>query len=676
MQSRPSSNLLTALICVGAVIHLGLLARLYWLSPLHQHPAWLWQLLFTAVLLTLGCVLWLAYRSHRLHRGIGRLQAHTRLLAEGRLQVWQPDEDLGELSALGSELNRLAQSQQAHTRSQRFTEQRLRDFAGLNADWLWELDEGLNFSYASGRLEAPPGIPGREMVGHSWWEILHRVGVDEHFLQVCKTQFERQLPLEDIETTWRLPPGNHTLLISARPLRDGDGRFVGYRGIGSNITRRREMEQALRASETFSRTVLDSLSANIAVLDHQGVILAVNRPWQNFARENGVEEPATVGEGTNYFQVCQNAEAECPMATEALTGLHAVLAGQERFETIYPCHSPSRKRWFLMRVFPLQQHRRELIVIHVDITDRWLAAEQQNLMTRVFEHTADGILITDAARRIQWVNLAFERITGYSAEEVRGRTPALLRSNQHDAAFYEGIWSSLENTGHWQGEIINRRKDGSLFPEWLRISALRDEKRELSYYVGVFTDITVLRQHEARLAFLAYHDALTKLANRTRFMEALGDAIQRGERYRHFLAVLFIDLDGFKAVNDSHGHEAGDRLLKGVARRLKKGLRRSDIVARLGGDEFAIILDQLKDPRDAATAAGKILGDLSAPIQVNGHTVEVSASIGIACYPRDGTDADTLLKTADTAMYWAKRSGRNRFCFHVDGDPRTGSSEI
>jgi len=667
----PTRWLLTLPLIVGVLIQLLVIGLLLWHLALHRPDLaddihrWLWQGLLAILLVALLAAGLFATLSQRLLRGIDELLSHTRLLATGHHPVYTPNSEFRELALLGGELNRMGHTLEAHRRQRRFNEQRLHDFAEVNADWLWELDTALHFNHVSGRFQAMLGLPAREMLGQPIQKILARGVADPGLRQRCLAELATHRPLRDLELPWTRADGRRcTLLISARPVLDEERGFIGYRGIGRDITRRKAEEAALRASEDFSWTVFDSMDANIAVLDEDGTIVAVNRAWHQFARDNGVGDPATVAVGANYFQVCQRAADSSPVASECLTGMHGVLAGEERFETIYPCHSPERQRWFLLRVFPLQREPRQLIVVHLDITERWLAAEQQQLMTRVFEHTADGIIIADGARRIQWVNPAFEAITGYSAAEVMGQIPRCLRAEQHDPAFYQQLWDTLETTDQWQGEIHNRRKDGTVYPEFLRISALRDESRQVSHYVGVFTDITALRAQEARLTFLAYHDPLTGLVNRAHFQEILETALQRAGRYHHGLAVLFVDLDGFKAVNDSLGHEAGDLLLQVVAQRLQSELRKSDSLARLGGDEFAVLLDQLPEPQHAAGIAQKLLEQLTRPIPLDGQCVYISGSIGIGCFPGDGEDAQTLLKHADIAMYRAKDALRNCFRFY------------
>lgn len=291
------------------------------------------------------------------------------------------------------------------------------------------------------------------------------------------------------------------------------------------------------------------------------------------------------------------------------------------------------------------------------------AEERLRLSANAFDSTADGILITDINNRMVYVNQAFSNITGYSAAEALGQTPKLLQSGRHDTAFYTEIWRALGDQGHWQGEIWNRRKNGEIFPEWLSISAVLNEQKQRSHYVGVFTDISQHKQAQERLDFLANHDPLTHLANRVSFHEWAHEALLRSQRSGHVVALLFIDLDNFKTINDTLGHPVGDALLLAVAQRLADTVRESDIVARLGGDEFTVLLEDLDDGQDAAMLAQKILAALEQPFSLAGQVLYISASIGISVYPLDGQNADTLLKHADLAMYRAKADGRNAYRF-------------
>jgi len=288
--------------------------------------------------------------------------------------------------------------------------------------------------------------------------------------------------------------------------------------------------------------------------------------------------------------------------------------------------------------------------------------ENRQIAAAVFDATAEGIMVTDANGHILLVNAAFGRTTGYG-EEVVGQTPRVLHSGHHDAAFYSAMWSALDETGAWEGEIWNRRKSGEVYPEWLHIDVVRSEDGSPRYYVGVFADISARNDLRAQLMHLAYHDALTGLPNRRLLHDRLSQTIARAQRNASGLGVLFVDLDRFKDVNDSHGHSVGDRILCEAARRLTDTVRANDTVARLGGDEFAIVIEDLRDPADAADVADKLLTALARPFACEEREFFLPASIGIARYPEDGESAETLLMSADTAMYAAKQQGRGRFRF-------------
>ncbi|EKT4477802.1 bifunctional diguanylate cyclase/phosphodiesterase [Pseudomonas alloputida] len=301
-----------------------------------------------------------------------------------------------------------------------------------------------------------------------------------------------------------------------------------------------------------------------------------------------------------------------------------------------------------------------MLTIARDITERHLMQEKLQLAATVFENTAEGVLITDIDQRISAVNRAFSEITGYSEIEALGQTPRLLASGQHDSAFYLAMWHQLTAEGHWQGEIYNKRKNGELYPSWLTISAVRNSDREITHFVAVFADISSIKHAQAKLDYQAHHDPLTGLPNRTLFENRLQGVLTCAQVSNRQGAVLFLDLDRFKHINDSLGHPVGDLLLKGIAQRLKEQVRDVDTVARLGGDEFIILLPGLHKPSDASTIANKLLACFNAPFQAGEHEFFTSASIGISLYPQDGTDVSTLIRNADAAMYRSKAKGRNR----------------
>jgi diguanylate cyclase (GGDEF)-like protein/PAS domain S-box-containing protein len=310
--------------------------------------------------------------------------------------------------------------------------------------------------------------------------------------------------------------------------------------------------------------------------------------------------------------------------------------------------------------------RRHYTAVIRDITDRKQSEQSRRLASAVFSSAAEGLIITDREQNIVSVNPAFHEITGYSAEEALGKSPAILSSGRHDASFYQHMWQSLEQTGQWKGEIWNRRKSGELYPEWLSLSVVRDPQGQIIHYVGAFFDISEIKTSQAQLDFLAHHDPLTNLPNRRLFMERLDHALEQSSRRETRLAVLFIDLDRFKMVNDSLGHQVGDELLVQVSRRLTGCLRGADTVARLGGDEFTVLLENLPSSDDILPVVQKIVETFKPSFNILGHTLFVTPSIGISRYPEDGKSAGALLKGADSAMYKAKEHGRNCYQYYSE----------
>ena len=294
-----------------------------------------------------------------------------------------------------------------------------------------------------------------------------------------------------------------------------------------------------------------------------------------------------------------------------------------------------------------------------------LEASERRFKTLVFDTTAEGIMVTDPEGRIGLVNQAFTEITGYSQEDVVGRTPQLLSSGRHPPEFYEAMFRQLRETGKWQGEIWNRRKGGEIYPVWQTISTTTDAKGEVSGYISLFSDITHLKQSEAQLLHLAYHDPLTGLPNRMLFDERLGHAIEQARRREEKLAVLFFDLDKFKPVNDQFGHKMGDELLEGVAARLAGRLRKSDTLSRRGGDEFTVLVENIDGIQDATDIAADINEQLAKPFGLsNQRQVTSGCSIGIALFPEHGETVQDLIQHADAAMYEAKTTGRGRYCVY------------
>jgi len=309
-----------------------------------------------------------------------------------------------------------------------------------------------------------------------------------------------------------------------------------------------------------------------------------------------------------------------------------------------------------------------------DITRRRQAEDQMRLGTTVLEHIPQGVMVTDAETRVLSVNRAFEHITGYRGREILGRTPRILQSGRQDRDFYERMWAGLTEKGCWEGEIWNRRKSGEIYPEWLDILTIRTPHGQVRNYIGIFSDITRQEEVRRRLHDLAYYDPLTGLPNRHLFQDRLRHALAQARRYGQRVGLMFIDLDRFKLLNDTLGHNYGDLLLKHVAERLKQCMRQVDTVSRMGGDEFTVLLPGVKETETSELVAQKLLAALNVPLDLDGHSYYIGASIGISHYPDDGEEPEILIKNADTAMYQAKGQGRNQFQV-FEGTMSDGSSE-
>lgn len=313
----------------------------------------------------------------------------------------------------------------------------------------------------------------------------------------------------------------------------------------------------------------------------------------------------------------------------------------------------------------------------MDVTERREAEEQLRLSAAVFESTQDAVMIADTQPRILAVNHAYQEITGYSEEEALGKNPNILKSGRHDRPFYQTMWASIKQTGHWQGEIWNRRKNGEIYPQWTTLSAVHNDQGEVTNYVGVFTDISQLKKTEARLARLAHYDPLTELPNRLLFHSRMEHALERAHRQNEQVALLLIDLDRFKDVNDSLGHPAGDELLQKVVARVRVRLRDEDTLARLGGDEFVVLLENLTQPQDAGRVAQEIIDTLAPVFRLNsGAEVFISASVGISLYPDHGATPSELTQHADAALYLAKGQGRHTYRYYTEALTRATQERL
>jgi diguanylate cyclase (GGDEF)-like protein/PAS domain S-box-containing protein len=429
----------------------------------------------------------------------------------------------------------------------------------------------------------------------------------------------------------------------------------------AEVAERKRIEAQLREEERFKQVILDSAPSNIAVLNSEGVIIAANAQWRLYGLENGGRPEGYVGQ--NYLEICQP-KGRVPTidGTVVHDGISSVLAGQlDIFTHEYPCHSPTEQKWFLMTAAPLQGPVPGAVISHSDITIRKLAEQQLELEAAVFEGAVEGIAISDAANLIVKVNPSFERITGYSAKEAIGQNPKMLSSGRQNKEFYRLMWEQLIETGLWTGEIWNKRKSGEIFPERLSISRITNKIGEPVHYIEIFSDITGELASQEKIHRLAYMDLLTGLPNRQLMLDRIQGEIDRCARVGGQFALLFIDLDLFKNVNDRYGHPMGDELLNLVGTRLRDTVRKCDIVGRLGGDEFLLIIPDLGHSDFVAVVAESIVARLAMPFLVKDIELLVSGSIGISVFPDDANNVTELMKHADVAMYEAKKRGRNGY---------------
>jgi diguanylate cyclase (GGDEF)-like protein/PAS domain S-box-containing protein len=419
---------------------------------------------------------------------------------------------------------------------------------------------------------------------------------------------------------------------------------------------------------------LDALPEQVVVLDARGHVLAGNSAWHAFVQSDlwpGAPcDPCTI----NYIDVFRGATANSIRdACSVADGIEAVLAGRVvRFEKEYAYRSPEQEHWFHLTATPVENGSGATVVAHRNITARRAAEADLRIAAAAFE-SPEGMMVTDASCRILKVNKAFSDITGYSREEVIGQRPSLLSSGRHDAAYYQAMWDSVNAKGSWEGEIWNRRKNGEVFPEHLSISAVYDLDGGVSHYVASLTDITLSKAANDEIRNLAFYDPLTRLPNRRLLMDRLRQALGNSASTASGGALMFIDLDNFKTLNDTLGHHVGDLLLQQVAQRLQACVRHSDTVARLGGDEFVILVEGLSGhallaAEQSETLATKILTALNQPYVLGNHNCHSTPSIGVTLF-HDGEPqyASELLKRADIAMYEAKMAGRNGMCFFDQG---------
>ena len=459
----------------------------------------------------------------------------------------------------------------------------------------------------------------------------------------------------------------------------GEGNLNGYTGVGGpdEVGRLgaafdgmvRKMARSSAQIRKLSRAVEQGPNS-IIITDAKGIIEYVN---PHFCQISGYTPEEVIGKTMRMHQSGLTAKAvydDLWQTIKAGKVWNGELLNKSKHGKLY---------WEQLSVSPIfdeQGNITHFLSEQIDVSARKQAEEQIRLFEKVFVNANEAIMISDANNNILAVNPAFTAISGYTAEEAIGKNPHMLASGQMDADFYQKMWASLEAAGKWQGEMVDRRKDGEIYAEWLSISALRDDSGQLTHYVAMMTDISERKAAEERMIYLAQHDILTGLPNRMLFLDRLQQAITYAERQQTRVAVLFLDLDRFKNVNDTVGHHIGDALLQEAARRIRQCVRSSDTVSRQGGDEFVILLPNLDDLGDIVQVVDKLIESIANPYFFDGHVMHVTTSIGVSVYPQDGSDSEMLIRNADTAMYQAKDAGRNDYRFFTQEMNRTIAKRV
>jgi diguanylate cyclase (GGDEF)-like protein/PAS domain S-box-containing protein len=549
------------------------------------------------------------------------------------------------------------------------SEQRLTEVVRSLSDVIWSiaLSPHPQFAFLSPSAERVFGLPLPRLFADpdAWLTLVH---AEDRTLAG-----EMQIPREDrptLESEYRIirPDGSLRWLHHRSTwLFGADATALRVDAIISDITARREAEAALAESARQQTALLNNIPDMAWLKDRNHRFIAVN---EAFGRVSGVAPAALVGK--SEFDLWPD-----PIAHRCrLVDQEVVASGHgRRLQEVLLDHSGAEV-WFETIKTPIFDARGQVVGttgIARDISERRLQEEQLRLAATVFDNSFEGIMISDPNDVVIRVNTAFCDITGYRADEVVGHSPRMLRSQWQDQRFYDELWQSVRRSGRWEGETWDRRRNGELFAQWLRVAAVRNEQGDVSHYITMFADITERKQSEERIRHLAYHDVLTGLPNRSVLHDRIYQAISYAERDGRPVAVLFLDLDGFKVINDSLGHYLGDHLLQEVARRLVGCVRRQDTVTRHGGDEFIIVLAGCGDLTDAAGVAEKVLSALRRPYHFAGQDLAVAASIGISVYPEDGRDPQTLLRHADVAMYRIKARGGNHYQFFGRSPgPRSG----
>ena len=514
-------------------------------------------------------------------------------------------------------------------------------------------DGEMRYLAVSHRWAKDHSIADREIIGRSHYEInpevperwkeTHRRGLAGERQRMEEDRYDRA----DGSLQW--------IRWEIIPWLGGDDAVGGIVMFYEDITQRRHAEAALRESKELLQLFIAHAPAALAMFDREMRYVSASRRW---LEENSLVERDIIGR--LHYEIVPDIPERWKKAHQRGLAGETLRADEDRFE-----RADGTVQWSRWEVIPWRASDGTvggIILFAEDITKHRETDERLRLAASVFTNAREGIAITDPNGSILEVNEMFTRITGYSREEALGQNPRLLKSGVQSDEFYANMWRSLIDEGHWSGEIWNRNKGGEIIAENLTINSVRDGSGKLLQYVSLFSDITQLKQHAQQLEHMTHYDVLTSLPNRVLLVDRLHQAMAQAKRRRQILAVAYLDLDGFKEINDEHGRDAGNRLLTSLAFDMKCALREGDTLARLGGDEFVAVLIDLDDAAASVSALDQLREAAAEPVQVGNLSLRVSASIGVTFYPQsEEADPDTLLRQADQAMYQAKLAGGNRY---------------
>lgn len=422
------------------------------------------------------------------------------------------------------------------------------------------------------------------------------------------------------------------------------------------LYKNRKFEQQ---QKQYLRNIIDSSEDIVLVSDLKQILLHNNAFSELFG---AASQPYTVDAFTQYINIDKLAIAK--LDTQSWSDY---FSQHLNIDMDVLCNKQQQSLWFSLRVQPLLDSPEKFIIRLVNITTRRQAEEKIRLYANVFTHAGEGIVITDSTTTIVDCNSAFTDITGYTRQDVIGKNPKLLNSGLQDSDFFQKLWADVNACGQWHGEIWNRKKDGTIYAELLTINSIKNNDNSVVYYVGIFADISSQKQLQNQLEHRAHHDALTGLPNRILFNDRLKQAMSLTLRNHEHLSIAFLDLDGFKYVNDTYGHDCGDELLITIADRIRMIIREEDTFARFGGDEFVLLLINVDVSHYLQLLLTRILNEIALPVIINDHDIRVSSSIGVTVFPaqeQSGCDPESLLQQADKAMYAAKTNGKNQFVLY------------